>query len=125
MSQTTARRAMCALMFILLSGCAGLGDASNELTAAAAGPAAAPAPASVAIQDDSYAPSTIRVKAGTTVIFSNRDSAKHSVTANNHSFGSPNLFRGSVWKHTFNEAGVHKYYCRFHSYMHGTIVVTK
>ena len=77
------------------------------------------------------------MQAGTTVVWTNRDSVQHTVTSGNPSdpdAGSlfdlgPNqadwIAQGETYSFTFNEAGVFPYYCRIHGApMSGTVTVT-
>ena len=111
--------------YTMLSACSG-GPAAPNSGVSQSARALTPATAtSVYIQDFTYVPAAIRVKKGTTIVFTNRDHVDHTVTANGHTFGSPKLVQGRSWKHTFAVTGVMKYYCRIHPYMHGEVVVTK
>ncbi len=81
----------------------------------------------VDIQNFTFSPSSITVKAGTTVTWTNKDSTAHTVTlANNPNlvFDSGSLKQGDSYSMTFKKAGTYDYTCDFHSDMHGTIVVT-
>jgi plastocyanin len=110
----------------LLSACSGGPLApSAGVGQSAARPLAHATAASVYIQDFTYVPTAIRIKKGVTIVFTNRDRVDHTVTATDHTFGSPKLNFGRSWKHTFASAGVVKYYCRIHNYMHGEVIVTK
>jgi plastocyanin len=90
-------------------------------TAAAKPPAPTPAPApkpagqvEVAIGDFSFTPKTLRVPVGTTVVWTNRGNAPHTVTADNNSFVSDTLRNGQSFRHTFTQAGTFPYFCEFH-----------
>ncbi len=116
----------------LLVACALISACSGDLVAQNSGvpqSAARPLPhattAAVYVQDFTYVPTAIRIKKGVTIVFTNRDDVDHTVTANDHSFGSPKLARGKSWKHTFNTPGVVSYYCRIHKNMHGEVLVSK
>ena len=96
---------------------------------------AAPAPsssapasgaASVSIANFAYAPATITVKVGTTVTWTNEDSAPHTVTPDSGSgFGSGMMQKGDTYSHAFTTAGTFTYHCTVHPYMHGTVIVTQ
>jgi len=58
------------------------------------------------------APLTIKV--GTTVIWTNRDNAAHTVTADNGEFDSGSLKTGDTFSFTFSKPGTFPYYCAFH-----------
>jgi plastocyanin len=110
----------------LLSACSGGPLApSAGVGQSAAGPLPRMTAASVFIQDFTYVPTAIRIKKGVTIVFTNRDHVDHTVTANDHTFGSPKLVLGRSWKHTFTSVGVVEYHCRIHPDMHGEVIVTK
>lgn len=91
-------------------------------------PAANPAPASptthaVTIRDFSFSPSTLTIKKGDTIVWTNKDSAPHTVTwdvAGQQSSGT--LKSGETFSFTFNSAGTFSYHCAFHPSMKGKIV---
>lgn len=70
-----------------------------------------------------FDPSTSTVKVGTTVTWTNMDTAGHTVTADDGSWTSDNLANGATYSHTFDKPGTYTYHCNFHSGMKGTIVV--
>ncbi len=72
-----------------------------------------------------YSPQTITVYLGinSTVTWVNNDSVPHTVTATDGSFSSGNLNAGQSWSYTFTTPGTYTYYCAYHSWMTGTIVV--
>jgi plastocyanin len=89
-----------------------------------------------------YAPGTLTIAAGTTVIWRNQDRMVHTVSAgpeietgtfllasslpaDAEPFDSGDLFSGHTWQHTFDVTGRYTYYCRYHAdeQMLGTIVV--
>ncbi len=82
-------------------------------TSAAANPAV-PATINVEIASFKFNPAEITVAAGTTVIWTNKDSAKHNVIADDKSFESPTLEKGASYSHKFETAGTVGYFCSFH-----------
>ncbi len=72
-----------------------------------------------------YQPPSIVVVIGVnnTVTFVNRDGVPHTVSATDGSFDSGNLAAGASWTHTFTAAGTYTYYCAYHSWMKGTVIV--
>jgi len=72
-----------------------------------------------------YSPSKIVVVIGVnnTVTFTNKDSVTHTVTATDNSFNSGDIKAGQSWTNTFTTAGTFSFYCIYHSWMKGTIVV--
>lgn len=95
----------------------------------AAAPAASPQDAnSVMIANYKFAPTPIKVKQGTTVTWTNSDTARHNIVADDgQPAGGPSgpLFgKGETYKFTFNTVGTFKYHCEPHPYMHGSVEVT-
>lgn len=76
-----------------------------------------------------YIPDTITLVVGVnnSVTWRNDDSAAHTVTSTNApscaSFDSGNVNSGGTYTHTFTVPGTYHYYCKYHSWMSGTIVV--
>ena len=94
--------------------------------AASASPSVAPPDATgsaVSIASFSFQPATLTVSVGTTVTWTNNDSASHTVTADDGSFKSGTLGKGGTFSQTFATAGTFAYHCNFHSSMTGTITV--
>lgn len=70
----------------------------------------------------------ITVKKGTTVTWTNEDSAKHDVTPDEETedFKTSELFgKGETYSVTFNTPGTFSYICSPHPYMKGTVTVTE
>jgi plastocyanin len=68
----------------------------------------------VKAQDDYFDPDILRVAVGTTVEWTNTGRNPHTVTADDGSFDSGNMDPGVEWSHQFTEAGVYRYYCKYH-----------
>jgi plastocyanin len=77
----------------------------------------------VTIVGFSFDPDTITVEVGDTVVWTNEDSARHNVTADDDSFVSDNLAEGETFRHTFEEAGTFDYVCTLHSGMTASVEV--
>jgi plastocyanin len=77
-------------------------------------------------KDGKYAfePATLRIKAGTQVIWTNRSDAIHTVTSDTLIFNTNNLATNQVFRVIFTRPGTYPYYCNIHTYMVGTIIVT-
>ena len=78
----------------------------------------------VFIENTAFGPSSITVKKGTTVTWTNKDSFQHTVTDDGTSFSSPTLNNGGTFSFTTSTVGTFTYHCNFHSTMHGTLIVT-
>lgn len=86
-------------------------------------PTQASSNSAIQIMDFAFSPSSLNVKAGTTVVWTNNDSMAHTVTADDKSFSSGNLSKGQTYSYTFTTAGTYAYHCALHPGMTGTIVV--
>lgn len=71
-----------------------------------------------------FAPATIQVKAGTTVTWTNEDTAPHTVTFRNGMRDSGVLRQGQSFSYTFTTTGTYDYYCALHPAMTASVVVT-
>ena len=71
-----------------------------------------------------YEPAKIVVPKGTTVTFTNRDAAPHTATSKKAgTFESGTIKQGQAGEVTLEETGSFTYYCLFHPFMKGAIVV--
>ncbi|MEC3954064.1 cupredoxin family copper-binding protein [Nocardia sp. CDC153] len=88
--------------------------------------AAAPAgPNAVTIDNFAFGPSSLTVKVGTTVTWTNHDEEPHTVVATDGTFRSPTLGNNATYTFTFGKAGTFAYVCSIHPFMHATVVVTQ
>jgi plastocyanin len=76
----------------------------------------------VLIDGTSYQPQKISVKAGDTVVWTNKDPFPHTVTAKG-AFDSKNIAAGASWKHVMRKPGTYDYICSYHPNMKGTVEV--
>jgi len=65
----------------------------------------------------------VTIRAGSAVLWTNKDGAPHTVTAKDGSFDSGNLAQGASFSFTFQKAGTYDYFCAIHPSMKGTVVV--
>ncbi len=77
----------------------------------------------VAIKGFKFIPADITVKVGTTVTWTNEDSAPHTVESSDGVLRSDELGKGDSWSFTFTKAGKHDYICGIHPSMHGSVTV--
>jgi len=76
----------------------------------------------VKIETFAFGPQELRVKAGTTVTWTNEDDIPHTVVSPNN-FRSKALDTEGSYSFTFTTPGIYKYFCSLHPHMTGTIVV--
>jgi plastocyanin len=125
---------------LLLVGAA-CGGGSSSPTGVASNPPPQPSVVSVAMDNYSFAPAALTIKAGTAVRWSNDGTTPHTATSDTGV--SPGFDSGSVgpggpdgyggmtaggtFKTTFTTPGTYRYHCTFHGTtqgMTGTITVT-
>ncbi len=80
--------------------------------------------------NECFIPYEVSIAVGGEVIWSNIDSAAHTVTSGNPSvepggiFDSSLFMAGTTFSHTFDEAGTYEYFCMVHPWMTGIIQVS-
>jgi amicyanin len=84
-----------------------------------------PAEGMVNIDNFSFSPKSLTVKAGATVTWMNHDDIPHNVVSTERKFSSPVLDTDQNFSFSFQEPGSYPYYCKIHPTMTGTIVVEK
>lgn len=77
----------------------------------------------VNIDNFTFTPSPLTVKAGTTIIFRNRDDIPHSIVGAKAEFHSKALDTDDTFSFTFAKSGAYEYFCGLHPQMKGMIVV--
>ena len=106
---------------------AALGAATATILAAVVIPTSAQnaAPASaVSIDNFTFTPANLTVKAGTTVTWTNRDDIPHGIGSADNAFKkSKALDTDDAFSFTFTTPGTYKYFCYIHPHMVGTVVV--
>jgi 3',5'-cyclic-AMP phosphodiesterase len=97
------------------------------VVAKASGGAASPSPSDavseVKIDNFSFTPAKITVKAGTQVTWTNKDDIPHTVDSTQGKFKSGALDTDQKFQFRFTDAGEYPYFCRMHPKMTGSIVV--
>lgn len=78
----------------------------------------------VEIKNFGYSISELRIKTGDTVVWTNKDSVKHTVTSDSGSeLDSSLLGKDEIYSRTFAESGTFDYHCTPHPYMKGKVIV--
>ncbi len=84
------------------------------------------ATSSVSIEYMSFSTSSVTIKKGTTVTWTNKDLVAHTVTSDEGDFlSSSSLARGDSYTKTFNETGTFAYHCTPHPFMKAKVIVTE
>jgi plastocyanin len=78
----------------------------------------------VKIDNFTFGPPTLKVAAGTTVTWTNRDDVPHTVVSDDKStFRSKALDTDEQFSYTFTKPGKYSYFCSVHPKMTGEVVV--
>jgi plastocyanin len=88
--------------------------------AAHAGP---DSPTIVMAKDFMFAPTSLTVKAGSTVTWTNKDDEPHTVVSDSGQFRSGALDTNESFSFRFDKPGTYHYACSIHPRMTGTILV--
>ena len=124
----------------VVAGCGSSSSAANTSTstpAASSGATTGGATtgASVTIQNFAFSPSTLTIKPGTTVTWTNKDSVPHDVTSTNGPgvnatqtslYTSGTMSTGQTFTFTYTKKGTYFYECKIHAAepsMHAKVVV--
>ena len=79
--------------------------------------------ADVKIDNFSFTPATLTVKAGTQITWTNADDIPHTVVSDDHSFRSKVLDTDEKFTFTASNPGTYSYFCSIHPKMTGKVVV--
>lgn len=78
----------------------------------------------VTIDNFTFSPATLSVRAGTTIVFVNHDDLPHNVVDANGGFRSKALDTDETFARVFDKPGEFIYFCGLHPQMQGKIIVT-
>jgi len=79
--------------------------------------------AQVSLANIAISPTSVTIKVGDTVTWTNNDAFAHHLVGDNGEFDSGNMDGGATFSFTFKTAGTIAYHCSIHPEMKGTIVV--
>ena len=122
-----------ALILIMAAGCAPAVNSTatnpypvaNNTSQAVAGGTVIEGQLAVEISGFAFNPQTATVKVGTQDTWTNKDSATHSLKAEDGSFDSGPINQGESFTFQFNTPGSFPYICTIHPSMQGTIIVVQ
>ena len=117
-----AKRTVVTALLMGVLGC-GPGLAGLAVAAEATSPANAITD-QVEIKNFAFAPRTLTVRAGTRVVWTNRDDEPHRIASAGGTFAASNaLDTSDSYAVTFAKPGTYAYFCSIHPMMVGTIIV--
>jgi plastocyanin len=85
--------------------------------------AGTPSTAQIMIKDFMFAPTSVTVKAGSTVTWANKDDEPHTVVSDTGLFRSGAMDTDDTFRFTFDKPGTYHFTCSIHPRMVGTVVV--
>ena len=77
----------------------------------------------VAIKGFKFVPADVIVNVGDSIVWTNEDSAPHTVESSDGILKSDELSQGDTYAFTFTKAGKHPYICGIHPSMKGSVTV--
>ncbi|MCK4267827.1 MAG: cupredoxin domain-containing protein [Actinomycetia bacterium] len=77
----------------------------------------------VLIENLAFKAAATAIKAGTTIIWKNKDSEDHEIHANDGAWHSEPVGQGEIFELKFDATGKYGYHCHIHPEMNGTIIV--
>jgi len=127
-SRFLIRSVAVAAVVVVASGACGDGsggDTKADSASKSAASGAVSAEPTVDIVNFMFEPKSLTVKAGTTVTWTNEDTAVHSIkdTSALATPVSPDLGKGATFTITYGQPGSYSYICGIHQYMAGSVQV--
>jgi plastocyanin len=77
----------------------------------------------ITIVNFAFAPASVTVPAGTTITWTNQDTAPHTVTSDTGLWDSGTVNIGGSYSHTFSTPGTFPYHCAIHPFMKAEVIV--
>jgi plastocyanin len=117
-----------ACVVLLILSCMAAGCTSLQTPPATAAPTTSAAGGNtIVIKNFAFDPSSLTVKSGTVVKWTNQDGTTHTIVSDTGSpvaFSSDSISSGASYSFTFTQPGTYTYHCSIHPSMKGTIIVT-
>lgn len=107
----------------LLAFSAAVAPAGGGGGGACGGPKTEGSGTEVALQEICFQPTILYIAPGQAVTWTNQDSVPHTVTSATFVWENRTLDQGNSLRVAFEEPGIYPYFCLFHSYMGGAVVV--
>jgi plastocyanin len=115
------------IAMIAFTSCTQYGNQQNNPPTTNVPPATSPPSiesTNIYIKNFAFSPSSMTIKKGSTVIWTNSDSAPHTVTSDSGTeLSSDQLSNGQTYSHVFNSAGTFNYHCGIHASMKAEVIV--
>jgi len=122
------------LILVLGAVLAGCGSSATTTTTVAPATTTSGVPTTVAggsggattqvvLQNIQISPTSVTIKVGDTVTWTNKDGFAHRLVGDKSEFDSGNMAGGATFSFTFKSVGTIAYHCSIHPSMTGTIIV--
>lgn len=104
----------CLALIVIAASCSGPDSGAAEV--------AEPTTHTIEIRRMAFHPAELRVRAGDTVVWMNRDVVPHNI-ADPAAWTSPTLDEGERWELVVEDSGALDYICNLHPVMEGRLIV--
>jgi plastocyanin len=113
------------LLLGVVTACGSSSSGGQKVTPGSGSSSPAASGNAITIKGFAFHPSTLTVKVGTKVTFTNEDGVTHTATGSGNAsiINSGNLTHGQSYTVTFTKPGTYNYICSIHQYMKGTVIV--
>jgi plastocyanin len=116
-----------ACVILLIVSCMAAGCSSSQAPPATAAPTTSTTGGNtVIIKNFAFDPSSLTVKSGPAVKWTNQDGTPHTIVSDTGSmvaFSSDSISSGASYSFTFTQPGTYTYHCSIHPTMKGNIIV--
>ncbi len=113
-----------AILVYVVAALVGCNSTSNPSSMTGPAPPPPPPPANtVAIANFAFNPSSITVRANTTITWKNNDGVAHTATADNGAWDTGSIPSGGSASVTFANGGTFSYHCAIHPMMRASVTV--
>ena len=117
------------LACVAIAGCGSSSSSSKSTSTAAPAPASTSSSSSsggatVKVAGFAFNPTSVTVKKGQKVTWTNSDTAPHNVTSDDGTIQSKDFGQGQSFSFTPSQAGTFAYTCTIHPQMKATLIVT-
>ena len=117
------------LACVAIAGCGSSSSSSKSTSSAAPAPASTSSSSSsggvtVKVAGFAFNPTSVTVKKGQKVTWTNSDTAPHNVTSDDGTIQSKDFGQGQSFSFTPTKAGTFAYTCTIHPQMKATLIVT-
>ena len=113
------------LACVAIAGCGSSGGSSKSTSTSAPASSSSSSSGGVKIKAAgfAFAPTSVTVKKGQKVTWTNSDPAPHNITSSDGTIKSKDFTKGQSFTYTATKTGTFKYVCTIHPQMKATLIV--